>query len=191
MDDLKAAAMCFNNLLNTKYRIILGKRGRLTEFNITFQKEDFFHLIGLQYLKDLPILKRSSTIIFDKILSDDISLTTIKKSQFYDSVQQRICDFKLFETLLDNNDLIFKYTKNRSYFSNITADYLLITKHQSRTGHIFIGRLNDESSMSCRSFFFNDHNNYSEHQVKMTLLYKEKISCDTGKSVIQFNKLYK
>lgn len=48
MDDLKAAAMCFNNLLNTKYRIILGKRGRLTEFNITFQKEDFFHLIGLQ-----------------------------------------------------------------------------------------------------------------------------------------------
>lgn len=44
MDDLKAAALTFQSLLNIKYKIILGKKGRLTEFCIGFEKTDFFIL---------------------------------------------------------------------------------------------------------------------------------------------------
>ncbi len=191
MDDLKRAAMIFQGLLNVKYKIILGKKRKLTEFYIDFQKEDFFHLIGLQYLKDLPYLRKSRDIVFDKIINGEITLTDISKSYFYEAITQRIQDFLLFETLLDSNDIAFKYAKNRSTFSNISAEYLLLTSYEGRTNYIFIDQFTNRVCKGCRSFFFNDINDYCKNQVRMTLLYKEKIYVNDKKSVIQFDRLHK
>lgn len=188
MDKLKEAALLFQKLLGVKYKIILGKKGKLTEFYIDFNKEDFFHLIGLQYLKDLPQLKKNRAFIFDKILSDNITENQISKSCFYTDIEQRISDFLLFEELLDSNETIFKYSFNRSSFSDIRAEYLLKTTYKIRTNYIFIDKRTNIDNKFCRSFFFNDKNNYCQNQVTMTLLYKEKIFAN-GSSVIQLNKL--
>ena len=188
MDKLKEAALLFQKLLGVKYKIILGKKGKLTEFYIDFNKEDFFHLIGLQYLKDLPQLKKNRAFIFDKILSDNIPENQISKSCFYTDIEQRISDFLLFEELLDSNETVFKYSFNRSSFSDIRAEYLLKTTYKIRTNYIFIDKRTNIDNKFCRSFFFNDKNNYCQNQVTMTLLYKEKIFAN-GSSVIQLNKL--
>lgn len=188
MDKLKEAALLFQKLLGVKYKIILGKKGKLTEFYIDFNKEDFFHLIGLQYLKDLPQLKKNRAFIFDKILSDNITENQISKSCFYTDIEQRISDFLLFEELLDSNETVFKYSFNRSSFSDIRAEYLLKTTYKIRTNYIFIDKRTNIDNKFCRSFFFNDKNNYCQNQVTMTLLYKEKIFAN-GSSVIQLNKL--
>lgn len=188
MDDLKIAALVFQGLLNVKYKIVLGKKGRLTEFCIDFEKADFFHLVGLQYLKDLPQLKKNRELIFDKIVADEITTCDISKSQFYKDIEQRIKDFALFENLLDSNELVFKYSKNRSSFSNIKAEYFLKTLFDNRTNYIFIDSSNGRENKLCVSFFFNDCNNYAENQITMTLLYKEKVFVDRNISVIQLNK---
>ena len=188
MDKLKEAALLFQKLLGVKYKPILGNKGKLTEFYIDFNKEDFFHLIGLQYLKDLPQLKKNRAFIFDKILSDNITENQISKSCFYTDIEQRISDFLLFEELLDSNETVFKYSFNRSSFSDIRAEYLLKTTYKIRTNYIFIDKRTNIDNKFCRSFFFNDKNNYCQNQVTMTLLYKEKIFAN-GSSVIQLNKL--
>lgn len=190
MDNLKSAALVFNGLLAVKYKIILGKRGNLTEFSIGFEKEDFFHLIGLQYLRDIPQLKKNRGIIFDKIISGEITESLISKSSFYEDIRQRIIDFIAFEELLDSNELVFKYARNRATFSNILAEYLLKTRYNCRTSYIFLDRSNDRSDKFCRSFFFNENNNYTLNQIAMTLLYKEKVLAN-GESIIQLDKIKK
>lgn len=128
-------------------------------------------------------------MIFDKIIDGEITAGDISKSHFYSDIEQRIKDFSLFEIILDSNELVFKYSKNRSSFSNINAEYLLKTLYDERTNYIFINSSNERESKLCVSFFFNDSNNYTENQVTMTMLYKEKIHIDSGLSDIQFNKL--
>lgn len=188
MDDLKLAALAFQRLLDVKYKIVLGKKGKLSEFCINFDKNDFFHLIGLQYLKDIPQLKTSRSRVFDLIIEEKITQQSIAKSAFYNKISQRIKDFTLLEAVLDSNNLIFKYSKKRSTFSEITAEYLLKTIYENRTNYIFIDNSNQRKYKFCRSFFFNDTNDYTSNQITMTLLYKEKIY-SSGKSIIQLDKL--
>lgn len=40
----------FTSLLDTEYRLILGRKGVSVTLNISFDKKDCFHLMGLQYL---------------------------------------------------------------------------------------------------------------------------------------------
>lgn len=190
MDSLKAAAFVFQILLDVKYKIILGKRCRLTEFYIDFEKEDFFHLIGLQYLRDIPQLKKNRGTIFDKIIAGEITETFVSKSSFYKDIEQRVIDFSLFEELLDSNELVFKYSFNRSTFSDIRAEYLMKTTYEERTNYIFIDKSDARTDKFCRSFFFNEENDYTQNHITMSLLYKEKIFAD-GKSIVQLDKLNK
>lgn len=189
MDVLKEAAIVYNNLLNVKYKIILGKKGKLTEFEIMFEKIHFHHLIGLQYLTDLPQMKRKRDVIFDEIINGQITVETIQKSSFYTEIEQRLNDFLLFEKLLDSNDIIFKFHPNKSGFSGINADYLMKTIYDFRTNYIFLKNYDNSDSKYCNSFFFNNSNDYTRNQITMTVLYKEKIDLTTGKSIVQLDRL--
>ena len=53
MDILETAARSFEKLLTIKYEVILGRRGTTVVVNLSFHKEDFYHLAGLQYLTDI------------------------------------------------------------------------------------------------------------------------------------------
>ena len=191
MDSLKAAATAFERLLPVRYKIILGRKRRLTELEIGFDKTDFFHLAGLQYLKDLPQLKAKRNILFDEVLNGTIAFDTVRSSAFFNAVEQRIIDLSVIESILDRNDLIFKYTKDRSTFSNISAEYFLKTPLGERTNYIFIDSPDGGKLKYCKSFFCNDTNNYSFNQVSMTLLYKEKCNLSTGESIVQLDRLHK
>lgn len=108
MDLLKKCAIGFNLLLRYKYHFVLGRKGKLKEFTISFEKSDFHHLAGLHKLKDnAKIQQGKRTDIFDSILTGEITLEQIQKSQFYNEMKERLEPLCLLEEFLDNNELIF------------------------------------------------------------------------------------
>ncbi len=188
MDSLKKAALVFQELLDCEYEIVLGKKKKLYSFVLEFRKQDFFHLAGLQYLKDIPQLKKSREVIFDEIINGILTEETIKKSCFFSKIEERIEGLSEIEKILDSNETVFRFYKTKSSFSNIDAEYFLETKLNDKTNYIFIDR-NLLDKMFCRSFFFNDTNEYRINQIRMFLLKKEKKNKRDNSSLILIDKL--
>lgn len=63
----------FCSLLDTEYYLVLGRKGVAVELGIRFSKKDCFHLMGLQYLTDMPNLSRNRGKIFDEIREQKIT----------------------------------------------------------------------------------------------------------------------
>ena len=195
----KRVCIAFNHLLNIQYKIILGRKGKLTEFIITFDKKDFHHLVGLHKLTDLPYLKKDRGVIFDQVMDEKITIEMICKSPFFErniemkkyGISKRIDFFKYIEAILDSNNLIFKYNKGNTNGSNIDAEYLFENKDYENILYIFIDKCTNSQHRFCRSFFPKDEKDYSKNQTRMTLVYKEKINLDSGESVVQLDKLRK
>lgn len=57
----------FSSLLDVEYHLILGRKGVPVSLDISFDKKDFYHLVGLQYLTDRPELRRDRGRIFVEI----------------------------------------------------------------------------------------------------------------------------
>jgi hypothetical protein len=53
MDKLFECAKCYENLLDKKYHMIVGRKGKAVEIVLTFEAADFHHLIGLHKLSDI------------------------------------------------------------------------------------------------------------------------------------------
>lgn len=80
MDKLQQRAIAFKQLINYQYKIKLGRKGQIHNIVIDFQKQDFFHLIGLQKLKDIRFLKHSSEVIFNNCLKGNLTYEMLKKA---------------------------------------------------------------------------------------------------------------
>ncbi|MBQ8510574.1 MAG: hypothetical protein IJ493_11775 [Clostridia bacterium] len=189
MDRLLVCARGFEKLLHTKYRMVIGRKGVLKEITLTFTPLDFHHLMGLGKLKDLHIASQNRQIVFDNILRGRLKDTVISKSRYYDEIVNRFSHLFDIETILDSNELIFRYNRDQQKFSKIEADYLLSTPHSNVDVYLFINRNKETDTYFCRSFFPREDKDYTVGQAVWTLLYKEKIDLLTGKSVIQLDKL--
>ena len=189
-DKLQRCALAFRRLIDTRYKIIIGRKGRATEIILDFSETEFVHLAGLHKLKDNDFIRTASRDkVFDYALNGRISYDTLTKSKNFDLIKERIDYFEFLESILDRNDIIFKYNSNKNVFSMIQADYLLQSEHDSRCIYIFLDRLENTGSHFCRSFFPKGDKDYTVGQTKYTLLYKEKINKITGESEVQYDKL--
>ena len=130
----------FLPLLNTKYEIVLGRKGVAVTLNIIFHKKDCYHLMGLQYLKDRPELNRDREKIFNEIIDGVIRISKLESSVFYKKIEERVHFLPLLEEILDCNDTIFKYNKKSNVYSMIDADYLLKNSVKSRNVFLFLSR---------------------------------------------------
>uniref|UniRef100_UPI003890C098 PBECR4 domain-containing protein n=1 Tax=Treponema sp. TaxID=166 RepID=UPI003890C098 len=72
MNNILDSAKNFSHLLDIEYEIILTKKGNQVRPLISFEKIHFYHLAGLQYLKDIHELDNQREIVFDWILSESI-----------------------------------------------------------------------------------------------------------------------
>ena len=177
----------YKSLLNTEYKIIIGRKGIATELNVFFQKDHCYHLMGLQYLKDIPQFNGKRETIFDRILEGKITQEQAEKSQFYKEISDRIKYFPYLEALFDSNDTIFKYNERVNNFSIIEADYLM--KNTIADRKIFVFLANDQDNRYyCKSFFPYGGRDYSQNQPRWTLLYKEKLNKAEGTSKILYNR---
>ena len=55
MDYLQICAKAFERLLDIKYHIMIGRKGKLEELNLLFEPTEFHHLIGHHKLRDLRL----------------------------------------------------------------------------------------------------------------------------------------
>ena len=178
----------FTSLLDTEYRLILGRKGEAVSLNITFDKKDCFHLMGLQYLTDRPELSRDRGKIFDEIKARVLTKEQIESSDLYGKIADRVDLLPFLEDLFDSNDTIFKYNEKKNSFSMIKADYLMKNRLLDKNVFIFLSKSKDDTYF-CRSFFPETNRDYSKNQASWTLLYKEKIAISTGKSVVLYDRL--
>lgn len=189
MDKLLKCVQEFENLLDVQYRIIIGRKGKTVEFCIGFSKLDFHHLMGLGKLKDLRIAKKNREIVFNEILSGQISYETVSKSRYINLIQNRFSPLAHIEAIFDDNRMIFRYNAKLNQFSLIEADYLLSTPYEGTDIYIFIAENKDSGQYYCRSFFPKEKKDYTKGQAMYTMLYKEKICRSTGKVQVQYDRL--
>ena len=177
MDKLQERVFSFKKLLDYEYKIILGRKGKKTEIIIDFEKTDFPHLIGLHKLTDILNGNIATEKLFDDCATGKVSYDIISKSEFFQKLGNRFEYFDKLETMFDSNDIIFKCnTNNLASFSRII--------------YLFIEKRNYSEKQFCKSFIQESNIDYTYGQTKMTLLYKEKINKITGKSEIQYDKLF-
>lgn len=188
MDKLLECTKEFENLLHTKYHIVLGRKGQLVNLEIVFTKWEFHHLMGLGKLKDLRIARGNRVNIFEQILEKNITYETISKSRYINEIEARFEPLAHIEEILDNNNLVFRYNAKLNTYSMIQADFLLSSPYDGNDIYIFVSR-NEDETYFCRSFFPKSEKDYTLKQTKYTMLYKEKINMFTGEKIIQYNKL--
>ena len=130
----------FVSLLDTEYRLTLGRKGEAVSLNITFDKKDCFHLMGLQYLTDRPELSRDRGKIFDEIKARVLTKEQIESSDLYEQIIDRIDLLPFLEDLFDSNDTVFKYNEKANTYSMIKADYLMKSRLEERNLFLFLAK---------------------------------------------------
>lgn len=190
MDKLQERAKDFLRLTDYEYKIILGRKGQRTELNLNFQKTDFAHLIGLHKLTDVLNGNLASEKVFNRCLSGKLTYEVIAKSRFFSIIENRFSYFDRLEEMIDSNETVYKCnTATLSQFSRIIADFEMKNEYDSKIFYLFLAKRAYEETMFCKSFIQEDHLDYTYRQIKMTLLYKEKINKITDESVTQYNIL--
>jgi len=178
----------FASLLDTEYQLVLGRKGEAASLNITFDKKDCFHLMGLQYLTDRPELSRDRGKIFDEIKTRVLTKEQIESSDLYEQIADRVDLLPFLEDLFDSNDTVFKYNEKKNSFSMIKADYLMKNRLVDKNVFIFLSKSKDNTYF-CRSFFPETKRDYAKNQASWTLLYKEKIKRSTGQKTVLYDRL--
>ncbi len=175
MDKLLHSAKTFQQLLDINYEFILGRKGKLYRFTLSFEPHDFHHLAGLHKLEDLSWLRKNRERIFKDILLQRITYDDIKKSLLFDRIKNRIENLGRLQELLDSQDTVFIWLKNKTKYSNIDANYLIVCKNNNNTFYLFV---KEETLDKVRpiSFFARTNQDYTQGQIRTTLLKKVKIN---------------
>lgn len=189
MDQLYECAAAYQKLLHVNYKIILGRKGKLFELRICFEPLHFHHLIGLHKLGDLRIARENREKVFKRILDGRITYDFIARSRYFHVIERRLIPFAHFETILDQNKLVFRYSSKKNMFSLIETDYLLSTPHDDSDVYIFLAETPSMGTYFCQSFFPKEERDYTAGQTIYTMLYKEKIDLDTGEITVQYDRL--
>lgn len=190
MDLLIKCASAYQKLIGCEYLFTLGRKGKITEIALRFSDTDFHHLAGLHKLKDISIARANRSTVFTQILNGQITFQTIAKSQFLPEIKSRLNSLPHLESLLDGNQIIFRYNQKIYPFSAIESEFLLKMGDGTILGITFL--FLDQSKQGiyfCKSFFPMEKTDYTRGQMQYTLLKKEKCILKTGQTMIQFDRL--
>ena len=147
----EAARFYKDNLENKRFLITVGDRKRKeTDIEVFFSSRNFFHLVGLQHINDVPLLRRfSPTIVYSNILSKNITYSDIEKSSNIEFLKGRLDEYKEILKIFSDKSTILKALKG--YFATIKADYMLSRTVEPRKSFLF---LRNEGSISIPCSFF-------------------------------------
>ncbi|MBQ4523249.1 MAG: hypothetical protein IJA10_09895 [Lachnospiraceae bacterium] len=192
---LYQAAFVWKKLTEYYYIFTYGYKKRLYTINLTFSMEDFPHLAGFQYLKDLSLPRYNPNKIVDRILEQKIKYEQIiKGSQYIAMVKPRLEALIRLENILEKDFLLFSYMPQMYPFTTmIKADYL-ISSHLDLVSFVFIiqttpGRKAKCDYLCCSTFIKNERD-YETNQRSRTILKKERIHILTNTSTILLDKIH-
>lgn len=193
-DMLYRAASVWNELTEYIYVLTYGYKNNLYTLRLTFSYEDFPHLAGFQYLKDISFPRYSNRKIIPHILDHSITLDTIRKSiNFNKMVLPRLEALSHIKNIFDSDFQLFSYVPRMyPFYTRIQADYL-ISHSSTSTYFIFLIQTNADGSSKCDylccSTFKQTERNYKINQRSRTLLKKERIHLPSTTSVVLLDRL--
>lgn len=193
MDLLLKTAENFKKLFDIKYNILLGKKGKEVNVVLIFRDIDFHHLAGLQYIEDMPELKRPRDKVFVDICNDSFLRKKIYRSDFYSKIEDRVKALNHLENLLDNEKLVFSYDHRINKISKIKADFLFQSQDSEQIiTYIFNEKIEKEykddvtKEIYCKSIFPKDNIDYTQRQSKYTILKINKMCISTNTIIKSF-----
>jgi hypothetical protein len=216
-DILLKTTLAYQKLLNTKYVLTIGKGKNLLSYSLTFDINNYKHLLGLHKLDKLPkITQSASERIYDNISNDGSIRKEILENLNFPQIQKRIEGILELENMLDKVGELYKWDFRKSPSqSKINADILLTspskiynntdvlafftsTQKYDKKGKKVDVVLKLENffthSVTLKipvSFFLleNAKNRYTQNQERpATILYKEKTDLKTGATIILLDK---
>lgn len=102
MIDIEAINQTIHILKRSNFRISIEDG---TVFTLRFQTAQFYHLLGLHYLVDLPDMSNNgrSDEIIKRLLDGRITLSYLQKSAFFGKIAARLEHFSLLADMLVAN----------------------------------------------------------------------------------------
>lgn len=194
MDLLRNAAEKFEKLLSMEYYFEIARKNGRKEFMLNFLPQDFHHICGLHKLSDIGLVQTGARDrIYGDILNGRIRFSDIAKSNYLEKMSDRLNLIGQMEDLLNDNQIVFKYLKNKREFSRIEADYLLENAHENDIIYIFLNERSKADArgipiMCCRSFFPMNQLDYTKNQPSYTLLKKIRTDTVTGERIVQYDR---
>lgn len=195
-DILYRAAEVWKELTEYHYVFTYGYKGELHEIKLTFSPEDFPHLAGFHYLKDIALPRYSPRKTVDMILSGKITYDKVKKGTLYQEyVKPRLLALVRLKEILEQEFDLFSYMPQfYPFVTKIKADYLISSRIEP-TAFVFIIRESPSGNAVCDflccSAFEEGGRDYRANQRSRTLLKKERVHIETQDTVVLYDRLPK
>ena len=194
MNLLLQSALAWKELTEYRYQFLYGYKKTMYTIDLSFSYEDYPHLAGFQYLKDIALPNYTSIQIINRIIENKITFEQIQKSARYEEmVKPRLKVLISLKDSLDNDFILYSFMPQMyPFIVNIKANYL-IASHNDIDSYIFIIRTsldgNAKCDFLCCSAFTKGERNYETNQKKRSLLKKERIHIPSNTSTILMDKL--
>ncbi len=194
MDFLKHSALAWKEITEYRYLFTYGYKHKLYTIILTFSLEDYPHLAGFQYMKDISLPNYTSAKLVQRILEDKITFEKVRKASKYEQmIKPRLEALIHLKESLDNEFTLYAYMPHMyPFITNIKADYLI----SSRIGidsFIFIIQASPQEEAKCNflccSTFRKGERDYRSNQRARTLMKKERIHIPTCTSTILLDRL--
>lgn len=171
---LKQCIKSCKRLINWTFILTLGYKGKLTTKQLKFKSYSLPHLFGVHKLNDLNT--KSKRIITKEIndleLSDE-SIQTIKSSNFYSKICERLEILTKIYDIFNDKDIKVHFHSNKyaGAKTNIKWDYLINFELNNRNGYIFfVCDKDSKGELICNSLFFNKTAKYEAGQKRYVVL---------------------
>lgn len=162
MDKLYEIAEFYKKELDRrKFHLVAGKKGKIIEFDIRFGVEHFKHLFGLHKLIDIPSMRDNSRSIYQGILRGNIVYGDIQKSKHFDTIVERLNNFRVLKGILNTKELLIRALYGT--FNKIIADFMLTDKDsENKFIHLFLKEV-EPGYTTPVTFIVNSNNKYLQN----------------------------
>lgn len=194
MDLLTQSANAWKEITEYRYLFTYGYKKKLYPINLTFSPEDYPHLAGFQYMKDISLPNYTPAKIVDRVLEGKITFSKIQKAAYYEEmIKPRLEALVNLKKSLDNEFALYSYMpKMYPFVTGIKADYL-IASHFETNSFVFILQSTPHGDAKCDflccSIFSKGNRDYEANQRSRTLLKKERIHISSDVSTVLLDKL--
>ena len=175
---LTEAARRWEQLSQTEYHILAGKRGKEISIHLKFDFADFPHLSGMQYAQDVDFGLRPSEYygerLIPSILSGKLEAANMERSLNWLRIKGRLNAIIHLQETLDTEFLIARFRPNLvRIHCKIDAEYIIKNLHSGEVFFVFIDKGTGQRYY-CKSAFERTTIDYLENQAVLTVLKKKK-----------------
>lgn len=142
MNTISECAKLYQTLLKKEYIFALENN---INFSIYFSTTNFYHLLGLEKLRDIAQFKgKKPNQIYKQILNGRITDNLVSNSKYYYLIENRIKNFETLPDLLNfdrGNKIIIDFDINKlNFVSKLEfTKYILYKRSNTKYIHLTIG----------------------------------------------------